>query len=226
MAQLFVEEYRPRNSEGHALSSIIIFVHGGASSGRMYAKVAPLLLERGYHLILPDLPEHGQSRTTAVSAKQKVFSFDNAVSGIRDVIVERKPSIPGPVTIVGISLGDQVVLALLAQYPELVDRAVKLQEDVERMRMENAGTVQEQSFAFQFDPQLREQRPFPANVGLDVEHDTAMVKRDFLEVVANVQRGAEKSRGKILPSAWHNHSVDVPELFARVVDEWARALEA
>lgn len=252
MDKLYVDEFAPSADNTRPLQKILL-VHGGASSNRMYADVIPLLNERGYHLLLPDLPGHGRTRLAAVTEEKRVFSFSGAVSGLADLIQESQASLPGHLTAVGISLGGQVVLELLSKHPELVQSAIVsgasvhppdeeaawevprlpldnprwmkiLQEDVELMGMENAQAVQEQSFGFTFDSATDENRSFPPTLVLVGENDVAMAQRDFADLVLKLKKRNGRSSGRRLAGAWHNHSIDVPELFATVVDAWVRGL--
>ena len=40
------------------------------------------------------------------------------------------------------------------------------------------------------------------------------------EMVKKVKRLNGESEGVVIEGAWHNHSIDVPERFARVVNGW------
>ena len=53
------------------------------------------------------------------------------------------------------------------------------------------------------------------------ERDIAMSKRDFEVLVDRVKAcSKDGSRSSIMEGAWHNHSIDVPEVFAKVIHEW------
>jgi pimeloyl-ACP methyl ester carboxylesterase len=73
-------------------------------------------LKGDYHLLVPDLPEHGRS------AAIKPFT----ISGSADLIAEliRTQARGGRAHVVGLSEGAQVTLALLASAPDLVDHAI------------------------------------------------------------------------------------------------------
>ena len=69
-----------------------------------------------YHLLIPDLPGHGDS--TGI----RLTSIADAANRIAELIREQAHG--GKAHVVGLSLGAQVAVYLLAQSPELVDHAV------------------------------------------------------------------------------------------------------
>jgi pimeloyl-ACP methyl ester carboxylesterase len=93
----------------------ILFLHGGGGGGWMWQPQVDAL-KGDYHLLVPDLPEHGRS------AGIKPFSISGSVELIADLI--RTQARGGKAHIVGLSEGAQVTLALLAAAPELVDHAI------------------------------------------------------------------------------------------------------
>jgi len=154
------------------------------------------------------------------------------------------------VVLVGISLGGQIVLDFLSKYPYLVSAAIVsgvsihppdgkaswemprlptederwmkvLTEDMNAMGVENAQQVQDTSFNFTFDaPCGSEKAKFPPTLVLIGENDVAMAKRDFKELATKVKAANSKSEEMVLQGAWHNHSIDVPEVFADIVIKW------
>lgn len=99
---------------GPAQAATIVFLHGGGGAGWMWRPQVDGLPE--YHLLVPDLPEHGRSAGGAP------FTIDHAVSEVADLIRERAHG--GRATVVGLSEGAQITIALLAGSPELVERAI------------------------------------------------------------------------------------------------------
>lgn len=91
----------------------IIFLHGGALSGWMWEK--QLENFNDYHCLVPDLPEHGKSKTTN-------FTIKNAADEILDLIRSRAHR--KKAHLVGISLGAQVILEMLSKSPELIDHVL------------------------------------------------------------------------------------------------------
>ncbi len=73
-------------------------------------------LKEEYHLLVPDLPEHGRS------ADIKPFSIAGSVALVAELI--RTQARGGKAHVVGLSEGAQITLALLAAAPELVDHAI------------------------------------------------------------------------------------------------------
>lgn len=93
----------------------IVFLHGGGVSGWMWQPQIAQLKDE-YHLLVPDLPEHGQS----VSVQPLTLS--NAAAQVAELI--RACAHGGRAHVVGLSLGAQTAIELLNQAPELVDHAV------------------------------------------------------------------------------------------------------
>jgi pimeloyl-ACP methyl ester carboxylesterase len=106
--QLFVHE------TGDTTSPSIVFLHGAASSGRMWRAQQEELVE--YHCLAPDLPEHGQS------SQVRPFTLPGAVEAVADLIREKSPTARAHV--VGLSVGAAVGLELIRRQPEVVDRAI------------------------------------------------------------------------------------------------------
>ncbi|KAH7038357.1 Alpha/Beta hydrolase protein [Microdochium trichocladiopsis] len=232
-----------------APDAILILVHGGALSGRMYKDMAPLLSARGYEVICPDLPGHGER-----AAQTGPFTFLKSTALLKTIAEEIKHKSASekterPVVLVGVSLGGQAVLHFLTTYPNLVDAAVVsgvslhppsddaswemphmpspddmgwmeiIMGDVERMGMEAASAVQAESFGFSL--QLDESRgKIPPVLVVVGEHDVAMARRDFAELFrALVARNASCEK-VILENAWHNHPIDVPGMFSDIAHNW------
>ena len=93
----------------------ILFLHGGGGGGWMWHPQSDVLKD-SYHLLLPDLPEHGHS------ADIKPFTISGSVTGIVELI--RAQAHGGRAHVVGLSEGAQIAVALLAAAPELVDHAI------------------------------------------------------------------------------------------------------
>ena len=105
---LFFEEYGPKTAP------TILFLHGGGGGRWMWQPQVERLTD--YHLLIPDLPGHGDS------AGIPLTSIENAGNRIARLI--RKRAHGGKAHVVGLSLGAQVVVYLLAQTPERVEHAV------------------------------------------------------------------------------------------------------
>lgn len=104
----------PCQITGPASAPAILFLHGGGVSGWMWEPVAQRLQDR-YRCLVPDLPGHGRMA-------HETFSFARAVAALADLI--RSEAGGGPVHVVGLSLGAQTALRLIAGHPQLLGRAV------------------------------------------------------------------------------------------------------
>jgi pimeloyl-ACP methyl ester carboxylesterase len=93
----------------------IVFLHGGGVGGWMW-KPQIAQLKDEYHLLVPDLPEHGQS------ANVKPLTLQNAAAQVAELIRTRAHG--GRAHVVGLSLGAQTIVELLSQSPELIDRVI------------------------------------------------------------------------------------------------------
>jgi len=100
--------------QGPVSSPTIVFLHGGGGAGWMWQPQLAALTN--FHILVPDLPEHGQS------AEIKPFSINNSVERVAELIRTRAHN--GRAHVVGLSAGAQISVALMALHPELVDHAV------------------------------------------------------------------------------------------------------
>jgi pimeloyl-ACP methyl ester carboxylesterase len=82
----------------------------------MLARSQVEALAAAYHLLVPDLPEHGRS------ADVRPFTITGAMALVADLIRTRAHG--GHATVVGLSEGAQIVLQLLATAPDVVDHAI------------------------------------------------------------------------------------------------------
>jgi pimeloyl-ACP methyl ester carboxylesterase len=105
---LFVRESGPVGAPA------IVFLHGGTMSGWSWEPVVQRM--QGYHCLVPDLTGFGKS------FQQGPFEMDRAADAVAELIRSRVGS--GRAHVVGLSLGAQVGVQLVATEPKLVDRAV------------------------------------------------------------------------------------------------------
>ena len=105
---LFVRE------SGPAGAPAIVFLHGGLMSGWTWDSVVGRMQE--YHCLVPDLPQYGKS------FQQGPFDIGRAADAVAELIRTRVQA--GRAHLVGLSLGAQVGVRLLATEPQLIDRAV------------------------------------------------------------------------------------------------------
>lgn len=100
---------------GNQTGPTIVFLHGGGGGGWMWRPQIEALKDT-YHILAPDLPEHGKS------AGIKPFSISGSVECLQELI--RTQAHGGKAHVVGLSEGAQILVALLASSPDLVDHAV------------------------------------------------------------------------------------------------------
>ena len=105
--------YTPEFGPAHAPT--LVLLHGGGVGGWMW-KPQITQLQDEYHLLVPDLPEHGQS------VEVKPMTLQNAATQVSELIRTRAHG--GRAHVVGLSLGAQTTIELLSQSPELIDHAV------------------------------------------------------------------------------------------------------
>ncbi len=105
---LFVRESGPVGAPA------IVFLHGAYTSGWYWEPVVDRM--RQYRCLVPDLPHYGKS------FEHGPFEMGRAAAAVAELIRSRVDT--GRAHIVGLSLGAQVGVQLLATEPKLVDRAV------------------------------------------------------------------------------------------------------
>jgi pimeloyl-ACP methyl ester carboxylesterase len=106
---LYAQEFGPTNAP------TIVFLHGGGVGGWMW-KPQIAQLQDEFHLLVPDLPEHGKS------SEIKPMTLPNAAAEVADLIRTRAHG--GRAHVVGLSLGAQTTIELLNQAPDLIDHAI------------------------------------------------------------------------------------------------------
>ncbi|GAB4192990.1 MAG: alpha/beta hydrolase [Roseiflexaceae bacterium] len=105
---LFVRESGPPDTP------TIVWLHGGGVSGWMWQEPVRLLGE--YHSLVPDLPGHGGS------AEMLPLTIAGSAALVADLIQTRAHG--GRAYLVGLSFGGQVGISLIANNPELIERAL------------------------------------------------------------------------------------------------------
>lgn len=90
----------------------VVFVHGVRSSGAIWEDQVAHVRAAGHEAVAVDLPAHGTRRHDRFSMAGALEALDDAVAGL-----------PGPVALVGLSLGGYTSLAWAAR-PETTDRLV------------------------------------------------------------------------------------------------------
>ena len=106
---IYYEEYGDKDAP------LIVFLHGGGVSGWMWEKQISYFCQR-YHCVVPDLPGHGKS------CEDTYFSMKQAAVQIIDLI--DKISNNRKVSMIGFSLGAQIIVQIVSMRPTLIDTAV------------------------------------------------------------------------------------------------------
>lgn len=101
--------YEELNTEA---TSSLVCIHGAFANSTTWKKASPHLTS--YHLILPDLPEHGRSRKAFPT-----FTLEDAADQV--AILIRSKCKNGRARLVGLSLGAWVALEILTRHPDVVD---------------------------------------------------------------------------------------------------------
>ena len=110
---LHVRAYGPPNTT----SPTLVFLPGGALGGWMWEGVISFL-DQEYHCLAPDPPEHGE---TSIGDAGR-YSIAHAASLVADLIAERAHG--GTADVIGLSLGAQTVIQLMATRPQVMRRAL------------------------------------------------------------------------------------------------------
>ncbi len=100
-------EIQIRDYEG--TGSAVLFLHYGGGNLMMWQGVIPFF-QKKHRLILLDLRGHGRSSKPATG-----YHIDDMAGDVQNVIQQLQP---GPVHLVGCSMGAEVGLSLAAHYPE------------------------------------------------------------------------------------------------------------
>jgi pimeloyl-ACP methyl ester carboxylesterase len=105
---LFVRE------SGPVSAPTIVLLHGGGVSGWSWQPQIEAFPD--YHLLVPDLPEHGRSMA------ESPFTLPDAAARVANLIRDRGHG--GRAHVIGLSLGAQTAIQLLAAVPEVVDHTL------------------------------------------------------------------------------------------------------
>jgi pimeloyl-ACP methyl ester carboxylesterase len=111
-------------SQGPSTAPTIVFLHGGGVGDWSWDPVVERLT-KDYHCPIPDLSEHGQSWRTIP------FSINDSAHRVASLITQEANG--GQATVVSLSLGAQVGLALLESAP------LQVAHDPEQFRLRTAS---------------------------------------------------------------------------------------
>lgn len=100
--------------KGNINAPTIVFIHGGGVSGWMWQKQWEAFED--FHCLIPDLPDHGRS------INEGYIDIKDSAERIARLIKEHANG--GKAHVVGHSLGGKIIVQLLADHPEVIDRAV------------------------------------------------------------------------------------------------------
>lgn len=92
----------------------MVLIHGGAGGAWAWDETVQFLGD--FHCLLPELPEHGRNDSNGR------FTVESAAESMLQLIRERVPG--GRAHVVGLSVGGQVLVEMLARAPEIVLSAV------------------------------------------------------------------------------------------------------
>jgi len=174
-----------------------------------------------HHLVVPDLPGHGQSSEDDVPTYADL-STELAIelAGSRDL------------TAVGFGIGGQIVLALISAYPGLVRDAVVVSaltqeiSDPTWKRALNATPLPIPRQRRSVDAFRDEKRAFRLPRGLGGSGTRALVaggEREQREVIVSVAETAaafEQGQALVVPGTGLDWIIHRPEDFNRVVSTW------
>lgn len=116
IAKSLVEQYcaLPHREQNKTGKSTIVFIHGAFDNSVSWDIVTPHLPKASnYHILLPDLPSHG------IASATKPFSITVAAHLISELIARRAHN--GVAKLVGLSLGADVALRVVSDFPSVVD---------------------------------------------------------------------------------------------------------
>jgi len=108
--KLFVDH---RGNHG---KNIVVFLHGGGVSGWMWEKQANHF-EKDYNLLIPDLPGHGRSGH---------IPFESIAGAAEQIIriIQAHAGEGADITVIGFSLGAQILVQMLVMKPDLIRCAI------------------------------------------------------------------------------------------------------
>lgn len=92
-----------------------MLVHGLYTSRTMWRPQHVALRDAGFHVALPDLPGHGRRRGETFTAEGAFQAIDDAIEGVSAL-----PGPPGPVILVGLSLGGYLSMEFAGRNPDRV----------------------------------------------------------------------------------------------------------
>ena len=92
-----------------------VLVHGLYTSRTMWRPQHVALRDAGFHVAVPDLPGHGRRLGERFTAEAAFRTIDEAVDGVAAL-----PGEPGPIILVGLSLGGYLSMEYAGRNPDRV----------------------------------------------------------------------------------------------------------
>jgi len=99
---------------GNPDAPMIVFLHGGGVSGWMWNRQVEFF--SNYHVLVPDIESHGKSHS------EHFVSIEESAGKIIRLIESKSGG--KKVTIVGLSLGAQILVEILSEAPEIAECAI------------------------------------------------------------------------------------------------------
>ncbi|OJX63868.1 MAG: hypothetical protein BGO95_06685 [Micrococcales bacterium 73-13] len=105
-----------------APSARFVLVHGLYTSRTMWRPQAAALRDAGHEVRTPDLPGHGRRRDEAFRLEAAMATIDEAVADA----ARSTHAPPGPVILVGLSLGGYLSMEYAGRHPERIDGLIPM----------------------------------------------------------------------------------------------------
>ncbi len=100
---------------GHSTDRTILVVHGWLGQGVHWYNIGRFLADRGLHVIIPDLPNHGGSFHT------ENFSYESMAHFLHDFLQNHSSAKP---ILMGHSMGGKIVMKMADMYPEDYEKII------------------------------------------------------------------------------------------------------
>lgn len=106
---------------GDSNDQSVVLVHTAGADGRQWRYVAPALADRGYHVVVPDLPGHGKSYPTEWEPHVRIGQHADAVWALGERLGLEQPAIGG------CSIGGDVTLDIAVKHAADLTAAVAME---------------------------------------------------------------------------------------------------